>query len=143
MDSLVNGLKVFLASNFVLYSKTHSAHWNVTGVNFFELHKMFEAQYNELWEQVDVIAEKVRELDEFVTISPLDQTKLSIIEPTQIVMGSTDYLESLLKDHNRMIMFLNKLFAIAESENNQAVMNYIAERLDAHAKMRWFLKSSI
>jgi len=143
MNNLVNGLKVLLASNFVIYSKTHSAHWNVTGVHFYELHKMFDEQYNELWEQVDIIAEKIRELDAFVTISPLDQTKLSIIDPAQIVMNSTDYVVSLLNDHNRMLILLNKVFSLAEVENNQAVMNYLAERMDAHSKMRWFLKSSI
>jgi hypothetical protein len=39
--------------------------------------------------------------------------------------------------------FLNKLFGIAEAANNQAIMNYIAERLDQHAKNRWKLRTSL
>ena len=143
MNNLIDGLRVYLASNMVLYLKTHSAHWNITGPNFFELHKMFEDQYNELWKQVDTIAEKVRELDEFITVSPMDQIKLSIIEPEQGITDDKGYVHSLFKDHNRMISLLNVVFKLAESENNQAIMNYIAERLDSHAKMRWFLKSSL
>jgi len=142
MNDLVDGLRVFLASNFVLYSKTHAAHWNVKGMFFYELHKMFEEQYNDLWENVDTIAEKIRMLDANVTITPQDQTTLSIIEPDQTLTDGQGYVKVLLNDHVRMIMLLNKLFKIAEAAGDQAVMNYIAERLDAHSKMRWFLKST-
>ena len=143
MDSLINGLRVFLASNFVIYSKTHSAHWNVTGMFFYELHKMFEDQYNDLWQQVDTIAEKLRQLDSPATISPQDQITLSVISADQPVLNGAGYVKSLLQDHNRMIILLNKVFKLAESENNQAIMNYVADRLDAHAKHRWFLKSTL
>ena len=143
MNNLVDGLRVFLASNFVLYAKTHSAHWNVKGMFFFELHKMFEEQYIELWNNIDTIAEKIRQMDADVTITPADQQNLSIIEPIQTIQDGKGYLGTLYMDHNRMIMFLDKLFKIAEAENNQAVMNYIADRLDVHHKTRWFLKASL
>jgi starvation-inducible DNA-binding protein len=143
MDNLVNGLRVLLATNFVLYAKTHTAHWNVTGMFFMELHKLFEDQYNDLWENVDTIAEKIRELDANPTITPQDQTSLSVIDPSQPILDASGYIRALLVDHNRMIILLNKVFALAENENNQAIMNYIADRLDVHAKTRWFLKAHI
>lgn len=143
MDNLVDGLRVLLASNFVLYLKTHAAHWNVRGMFFLELHKMFEDQYNDLWENVDTIAEKVRELDALITLTPQEQMSLSIIDPEQTIRDGVGYIRVLLNDHNRMIILLNKVFALAQAENNQAVMNYLADRLDAHAKMRWFLKAMV
>lgn len=142
MNTLVDGLRVLLASNFVLYLKSHAAHWNVRGMFFYELHKLFEKQYKDLWENVDTIAEKLRELDSFATITPDEQQRLSIINSDQTPVEAKDYVLALLRDHERMIMLLEKVFALAEAENNQAVMNYIADRLDAHAKMRWFLKAS-
>lgn len=143
MDNLVDGLRVLLASNFVLYLKTHAAHWNVRGMFFLELHKMFEDQYNDLWENVDTIAEKVRELDALITLTPQEQMSLSVIDPEQTIRDGVGYIRVLLNDHNRMIMLLNKVFVLAQAENNQAVMNYLADRLDAHAKMRWFLKAMV
>lgn len=142
MNTLVDGLRVLLASNFVLYLKTHAAHWNVRGMFFYEIHKLFEKQYEDLWENVDTIAEKIRELDSFATITPTDQQRLSIIDSDQTPTEAKDYILTLLRDHERMILLLEKVFALAEAENNQAVMNYLADRLDAHAKMRWFLKAS-
>ena len=143
MDNLVDSLRVLLASNFVLYLKTHAAHWNVRGMFFLELHKMFEDQYNDLWENVDTIAEKVRELDALITLTPQEQMSLSVIDPDQTIQDGVGYIRVLLNDHNRMIMLLNKVFALAQADNNQAIMNYLADRLDAHAKMRWFLKAMV
>ena len=143
MNTLIDGLTVFLSSNFVLYTNTHVAHWNIVGSLFFELHKMLEDQYNDLWEQVDVIAEKIRMQDEFVSLTLEDQSKLSLIEPLKIQNNANEYLQKLFNDHQRMIILLNKIFKLATNEDNQAIANYIAERLDAHAKARWFLKSSL
>ncbi len=143
MNNLIDGLRVYLASNFVLYLKTHAAHWNVKGMFFMELHKMFGDQYQDLWDNVDIIAEKIRELDADVTLTPNEMQSLSIINPDQSLQDATGYVQILLNDHNRMIMLLNKVFKLAETEQNQAVMNYLADRLDAHSKTRWFLKATI
>jgi starvation-inducible DNA-binding protein len=140
---LVDGMKVFLASNFTLYLKTHGAHWNVTGMFFQSLHALFEEQYTDLQEQVDAIAEKIRELDHFAPASLQEYQNNSIIDDQIGVLDAKGYLERLLMDNERMIMFLNKLFGIAQSANNQAIMNYIAERLDQHAKNRWKLRTSL
>ena len=39
-----------LSDEFTLYTKTRSYHWNVVGWPFNDLHKFFEAQYEELVE---------------------------------------------------------------------------------------------
>jgi starvation-inducible DNA-binding protein len=108
-----------------------------------ELHKLFEDQYNDLWNNVDTIAEKVRQLDQPVAITPETQTALSIINPAVEIMDELGYVERLYMDHNRMLVLLNKVFDVAESVDDQAVMNYIAERLDWHHKQRWFLRSML
>jgi starvation-inducible DNA-binding protein len=33
-------LNKLLANEFVLYTKTRNYHWNIGGMNFFELHKV-------------------------------------------------------------------------------------------------------
>ena len=140
---LVDGMKVFLASNFTLYLKTHGAHLNVTGMFFQSLHALFQEQYEDLQEQTDAIAEKIRELDHFAPASLAEYLRTSIVDDFEGVLDAKGYLERLLMDNERMVIFLNKLFVIAEGANNQAIMNYIAERLDQHAKNRWKLRTSL
>lgn len=58
-------LNMLLADEYVLYTKTRNAHWNVSGSGFYELHKFFEIQYQLLNEMIDDIAERVRTLGHF------------------------------------------------------------------------------
>ena len=62
---LVDALNLVLADSYALMSLTHLAHWNVEGPNFFDLHKAFQEQYEDLFEAVDEIAERVRALDAY------------------------------------------------------------------------------
>ena len=55
-------LNTLLADEYLLYTKTRNYHWNVVGPQFNDLHKFFEAQYNELNEIVDDVAERSRAL---------------------------------------------------------------------------------
>jgi starvation-inducible DNA-binding protein len=55
-------LNTLLADEYLLYTKTRNYHWNVVGPQFNDLHKFFEAQYNELNEIIDEVAERSRAL---------------------------------------------------------------------------------
>ena len=106
MNNLVDGMRVLLATNFVLYLKTHAAHWNVKGMFFPQLHSLFEDQYENLWKNTDKIAEKIRMLDADVTLTPTEMMSMSVIEPSQTIQGGAEYCKTLFNDHNRMLMLL-------------------------------------
>ncbi|MCS7100931.1 MAG: ferritin-like domain-containing protein, partial [Burkholderiaceae bacterium] len=59
---IAEGLSRVLADTFALYLKTHNFHWNVEGPMFNTLHQMFQEQYTELWNALDLIAERIRSL---------------------------------------------------------------------------------
>ena len=59
---VVKILNALLADEYVLYTKTRNYHWDVVGPQFNELHKFFDAQYAELNEIVDDVAERARAL---------------------------------------------------------------------------------
>src|SRR5215475_15650067 len=55
-------LNTLLSDEYLLYTKSRNYHWNVVGPRFNDLHRFFEAQYNELSEIVDAVAERARAL---------------------------------------------------------------------------------
>src|SRR5512135_3836774 len=59
-QKIADGLSRLLADTYGLYLKTHSFHWNVEGPMFNTLHLMFMEQYTELWNALDLIAERIR-----------------------------------------------------------------------------------
>ena len=53
-------LKQLLADEHVLYVKLRNYHWNVTGMNFQQLHAFFSEQYTAVSTYIDDIAERIR-----------------------------------------------------------------------------------
>jgi starvation-inducible DNA-binding protein len=141
MNNLLDAYKVYLASNFSLYLKTHNAHFNVTGMFFPQLHQLFKDQYEDLWDAYDTIGENIRKLDAFTPASLGEYKNLSVIDDQDGVLSAKEYVERLFKDHERIMVLLNMIFKLAEADNRQADMNFFADRLDVHAKHRWMLKT--
>src|ERR1035437_8476421 len=73
-------LSILLADEYVLYTKTRNAHWNVEGNDFHTMHKFFEVQYEQLDEIMDSVAERIRTIGHYAPAtlkSFLDLTHLS------------------------------------------------------------------
>ena len=94
-DALAN----VLADTFILYLKTHSFHWNVTGPMFHTLHRMFEEQYNELWLAVDAIAERMRSLGFIAPGSYGEFAKLTYLQESPVARNAGEMIGELLGDH--------------------------------------------
>jgi len=55
-------LAVTLATTLDLKTQTKQAHWNVKGINFLQLHELFDELSGELEEYVDLVAERISAL---------------------------------------------------------------------------------
>lgn len=51
-----------LATSLDLYSQLKQAHWNVKGMNFYQLHELFDKLAGTVLDQVDMIAERATAL---------------------------------------------------------------------------------
>jgi DNA-binding ferritin-like protein len=50
-------------------------------------------------------------------------------------------IEELYANNQQLIDLLNQTFAVAEQENQQGIMDFLAARIDAHGKHGWMLRS--
>jgi len=139
---LADNLKVLLASVYSFSIKVQYFHWNVESDNFPQYHEFFGNLYEEVYNNsVDKIAEYIRTLDVYAPGSFTRFQELSIIEDQLKVPRAELMFEELYHDNSKLIDLLNQCFASAESENNQGIANFIAERLDAQAKHQWMIRS--
>jgi len=65
LGKVAHSLSKILADEYVLYTKTRKAHWNVVGPDFYNKHKFFEDQYLQLEKIVDEVGERIRKLGHF------------------------------------------------------------------------------
>src|SRR6201988_1864044 len=78
-EKIAGGLSRVLADTYSLYLKTHNFHWNVEGPMFNTLHLMFMDQYTELWNALDLVAERIRALGNYAPGSYKKYSQLSSI----------------------------------------------------------------
>ena len=97
-QQIADGLGRLLADTWVLYGKTHGFHWNVTGPMFNSLHGMFDTQYNELWDSLDEIAERIRALGMAAPFGDSTLTKLASIQEAAAIPAAMDMVQQLMAD---------------------------------------------
>lgn len=138
---IASGLSRLLADTYTLYIKSHNFHWNVTGPMFPALHKMFEEEYLELAEAVDLIAERIRALDFFAPASYSDFSKMTAIKEETHVPNAEDMVRSLITGHETVTRTAREVFPLADRTNDQATAEILTERMKIHEKTAWMLRS--
>jgi starvation-inducible DNA-binding protein len=138
---IVAALERVLADTYTLYLKTHNFHWNVTGPKFNDLHAMFMTQYVEMWNAVDLVAERIRSLGSFAPGSYKDFARLSSIEEAAEVPKDMEMVAQLVTGHETVIRTARAALAPAESANDQSTLDLLTQRLQVHEKTAWMLRS--
>ena len=140
---LVKELQQLLADVALFYHTVHEFHWNVTGLDFYEYHKLFDEIVSDVYDSIDPIAENIRKLGGYVKYNMSDLVKITnlneVDEQTSDAKALTNYLIAL---NSNLINTLMKTFDLANKSNQQGIANFIAERIDMHQKWNWFLKAS-
>lgn len=136
-------LSKVLANSYLLYTKTQNFHWNVEGTDFYALHGMFEAQYKELADAIDETAERIRalgvkapgSLGEFLAKSSLKEEKG---HPKAAGM-----IQQLIDDHETLAQSAKQALDLAQAEGDDVTVDMMVERIQAHNKTAWMLRSSL
>ena len=142
MDELAAALKICQANTFFMYFRSHSYHHNVEGPEFAQYHEFFNDLYDELWNAVDPIAEHIRAIDKYAPFSIEDMFNAKTFsEDTNVVSSTSQMFSNLIDANNVTIDSLNKAFDLATYAKKQGICNFLADRLDIHAKHGWQLRA--
>jgi starvation-inducible DNA-binding protein len=140
--AIAQGLSELLADTYTLYLTTHNFHWNVTGAMFNSLHAMFMAQYTELWNAVDPIAERIRALGHpapgsYAQFGKLSSLKDAPAEPPKAM----EMVAMLAAGHEAVARTARSIFPLVDKANDQPTADLLTQRLDVHEKTAWMLRS--
>ncbi|QTD54564.1 Dps family protein [Parasphingorhabdus cellanae] len=132
-----------LASTYVLYQKTQSVHWNVTGPMFVSVHKMTEAQYEDLAESIDDLAERIRALGAKTPVGLSTYINASTIDD-QVEWGDVDaMLTQLSSDNIAVANQMREFVKTAEKANDVFTADLLTSRIGALEEASWMLSASL
>lgn len=142
-EGVVKILNTLLADEYLLYTKTRNFHWNVVGPQFNDLHKFFEAQYEELDEAIDEVAERARKLGGHAVATLEEFSKNSRLkEHPGKYPQAREMLAALLADHEALIRHLREDLATAgEKHGDAGTEDFLTGLMENHEKIAWMLRA--
>jgi starvation-inducible DNA-binding protein len=132
-----------LAFTYRLFVMTQGVHWNVQGPLFYSVHKLTEEQYNDMFEAIDDLAERIRALGfpapqtlkALTTDAELDEPALDANLETQI--------ETLIEGHERTARVLRDGVHKAEEMGDVKSADLMTDRIGLHEEHAWMLRSTV
>lgn len=136
-------LNKLLANNSVLLFQTLNYHWNLVGPEFHDYHLLFDKQYNQLFEYMDVLAERVRavqgialgSMSAMIEAATIKEDKGNVPTPKQMVAKLFEHYEYQVNEYSDAIKTLEK------DTDDFGTINTLEELLAKHEKTLWMLRS--
>ena len=141
MNELIQQLRKVLATNFSLYLKTHMFHWNVEGPNFNDYHAFWAGVYEDVFAQNDILAEYIRQAGEYAPGSLTVYSQITDVTDEEGFPSAMEMFRKFQIDNQKMIDLYDRLYHVAESNHEHQISNYAADRLAAHKKHAWMVRS--
>lgn len=134
-----------LADEFILFTKTKKAHWNVEGADFYNKHLFFEAQYQQLDQIIDDLAERIRTLGHYAPATLREYLALTHLSESHLESNdSLTYMKELLSDHESILIHLREdIENFAVEFRDAGTSDFITGLMETHEKMAWMLRSHL
>lgn len=144
-QQITDKLAKLLADEFVLYTKTRKAHYNVEGIDFHSMHLFFQSQYEAIIEDVDAIAERIRHLGHYAPSSLKEYLALTQLSESRDNQGndSASWIKDLCKDHEAIIIYLRENIDIIDDMHDQGTADFLTGLLEKHEEAAWMLRAHI
>ncbi|WP_040977109.1 Dps family protein [Necropsobacter massiliensis] len=141
-EKLAGELNNLLATYQVFYMNVRGYHWNIKGVNFFELHAKFEEVYNDLVVKVDEIAERILTLgytpsnafSEYLTKSRIKED-VGASAAQACLNGTLAGLQTLLKQQREIL-------TVAADAGDEGTASQMSDYIKEQEKLVWMFAAA-
>jgi starvation-inducible DNA-binding protein len=140
MEEITNPLKVAFADTYAFYVKAQNYHWNVEGPLFPMYHEFFGNIYEEVGGAIDRFAEEIRAAGAYTPGAFSRFAELTNIQDELLVLNPLQMVATLYTDNMKVYASLKMARDIADEYEQNGLVNFLEERLDAHKKHDWMLR---
>jgi starvation-inducible DNA-binding protein len=137
-------LNQHLADTLDLYTQSKQAHWNVKGIEFFQLHELFDTVAESIFPYVDMIAERITALAGTAMGTVRASAKNSALPeyPMEVVEGR-QHLEALTERYAAYARAVRKSIDRCQNIGDASTADLLTEVSRAVDKDLYFLESHL
>lgn len=139
--ALADRLGMALSDTYVLYVKTQGFHWNVAGPLFYSLHKLTQAQYEDMFGAIDQLAERIRAIGYPAPASFAQFAARSDIKEEQRIPTTEEMVEQLVDGNEICARNLRAAVKVAADAEDVKTADLLTERVGQHEQNVWMLRA--
>jgi len=136
-------LQALFRDNFVAAFRAQAAHVNIVGRNFHSDHELLGKIYEHLQDNIDVIAELIRTVGEFMPTNLQGIIVDSRIDDDPVIGTSQDFLETVRDNLLQLVDSYKMLAETASDEDVEEIENYAQEEILVLNKYLWQLDATL
>jgi starvation-inducible DNA-binding protein len=143
-EELIGLLNQQLADTFDLYSQLKQAHWNVKGMEFYALHKLFDTLAEETLSFVDMIAERATALGGVARGTIRMASKLTRLEQSPDSFDNSEYtITKMVERYDQVCKSSRDSIDSCESHGDKATADLFTEITRGLDKSLWMLEAHL
>ncbi len=135
-------LNKLLASYQIFYTNVRGYHWNIKGVNFFELHTKFEEIYDDLVIKVDEVAERILTLGETPNNAYSQYIGNSSIKEDIAVSDAKACIEGVLNGFKTLLKQQRQVMELAAEVDDEGTASQMSDYIKEQEKLIWMFSAA-
>lgn len=139
-EAISKAINPLVADAFALYVKTKNFHWHLAGSHFRDFHLLLDEQAEQIFEMIDVLAERVRKLGGLTVHSIGEIAQLQTIkDDNDSFVDSHEMIRRLLEDNKSYAEHLFKAHGVCGEHRDVATTSILENYIDETERRIWFL----
>jgi len=138
--AVTEAVNPLIADAFALYVKTKNFHWHLYGPRFNDHHVLFDEQADQIFDSIDVMAERVRRVGGTTirSISHISQLQ-TIDDDNDDSVAAGEMVRRLMDDNAHIAENIRKAIEVCDRSRDSATSNQLQDILDKTERRKWFL----
>lgn len=140
-ENLTKLLNNLLADYSVFYQNARGYHWNIKGKKFFELHIKFEELYNNLFEKIDEVAERILTLGFTPEHTYSKYFEQAEIQESGRVTDGFKAVQEVLDSYKILLKKERDILKVAEETADEGTTALMSDYIREQEKLVWMYSS--
>lgn len=136
-------LRRLLGNQHLLMIKCLAFHWNITGPNFLQLHELTQKLYEELFQNLDDVAERLLALGLDAPYTQKELLNAQSLSDAQTRENANEMLKELASDFQKLVFQMYEDIKEMEGSGDLASADLLTGYIRSYEKNVWLLKSHI
>lgn len=139
-DAIVQSLQKQVANAFILYLNYKHYHWQTFGPLFRDLHLLFDEFAEEVYETIDVMAERVRMIGQNPVSRIEEFQKTATIKSAADSNDMREMIKEADKNSIQVIKEMREAIKTADDNDDPGTADVITKFVQIHEKHEWWLR---